>query len=161
MSNVTEWAVGHLSGVIGLVTSKHSRQDPTALEKSHLSRLSSFCTASEVCFGSHFINYTILSVILLHTYRSLHTPFTSSNLIPLSAHWHTDILCNFLDHMTLHDFGKSIFISSLKISKSSEQHVTCEIQDVAEKKKHYQIHEKHVLFAHAFCVRWRYKFYYE
>ena len=51
--------------------------------------------------------------------------------------------------MSLLDFGNSTFMSSMKLSKSSEYHVTCRIQDVVEKND--QIHEKYILFAHAFC----------
>ena len=62
------------------------RQDPTVLAESHPRRPTPFCTASKVCLGPHLINHTILSVILLHSFWSLHTPFASSNPILLSAH---------------------------------------------------------------------------
>ena len=61
----------------------------------------------------------------------------------------TDILYLLLHHMTLLDHNKNIFMSSMKISNSSEQHVTYRIQDLVEKKD--QIHSKYLLFALTFC----------
>ena len=71
--------------VIGPVSPKHPRYDLTALAESHLRRPTPFYTASKVCLGPHFINHTILTVILLHSFRSIHTPFASSNPISLST----------------------------------------------------------------------------
>ena len=62
----------------------------------------------------------------------------------------TDKLCLLLHHMTLLDQGKSIFMTSINLSESSEQYITCRIQDFGESKDD-QIHEKYHLFAHAFC----------
>ena len=58
----------------------------------------------------------------------------------------TDILCLLLHHMTLLDVGESIFMNSMKLSKSSDQHVTSSIQNVEKD----QIHEQSLLFAHTF-----------
>ena len=44
----------------------------------------------------------------------------------------THILRLLLPHMTHFDLGKSNFMSNIKLSKSSEQHVTCKIRDVVE-----------------------------
>ena len=60
----------------------------------------------------------------------------------------SDILCLFLHHMTLLDLSKNIFMNRMKLNKSLEQHVTCRIQDVVEKKD--QINEKCLLFAPTF-----------
>ena len=61
----------------------------------------------------------------------------------------TDILRLLLHHTTLLDVGKTIFMSNMKLSESSEQYVTCRIQDVVEKKD--QNHVKYLMFAPAFC----------
>ena len=46
----------------------------------------------------------------------------------------TDKLCLLHHQIILLDFGKNIFMSSMKLIGSSEQHFTCRIQDGVEKK---------------------------
>ena len=41
----------------------------------------------------------------------------------------TEILCLLLHYMNPQDHGKNSFVSNMKSSKSSEQHVFCRVQD--------------------------------
>ena len=70
----------------GLVTPRTPDKTPLLPAESHRRCPIPLHTASKVWLCLHFINHTILSVTLLHTFLSMHTPLASSKPISRSAH---------------------------------------------------------------------------